>query len=119
MSARIARCPAKINLALHVAGRRPDGYHEIVTLFQAIDVWDALRAEPADELSLTVVDGKLDPGESNLVMKAARLLQDRAGVGPRVGARLTLTKSIPVGGGLGGGSSDAAGALLLLNALWG
>jgi 4-diphosphocytidyl-2-C-methyl-D-erythritol kinase len=100
-----------------VAGRRPDGYHEIVTLFQTIDEWDTLDGKPAADLQLAVSDPEL-AGEGNLVMRAARLLQDAVPDAAGRGARLTLTKSIPVRAGLGGGSSDAAGALLLLNSLW-
>jgi len=113
-----AMCPAKINLALHVAGRRPDGFHEIVTLFQAIDLWDALDGESADALTLTVSGSVIDAGESNLVLRAARLLKERVEAARSRGARLRLEKAIPVGAGLGGGSSNAAGALKLLNALW-
>ena len=117
MSEIRAECPAKINLALHVAGRRPDGYHQIVTLFQAIDEWDTLEGRPAADLRLDVSDPEL-AGEENLVFKAARLLQDLVPAAAGRGAHLSLRKSIPVRAGLGGGSSDAAGALSLLNALW-
>jgi len=118
MSALRAMCPAKVNLALHVAGRRPDGFHEIATIFQAIDVWDVLQGETAEALTLTVRDPALESGESNHVVRAARLLQDRVVKARGRGARLRLEKAIPVAAGLGGGSSDAAGALMLLNALW-
>lgn len=114
-----ARCPAKINLGLHVAGRRPDGFHEIVTLFQAVDLWDTLTVEPDAGLSLEVDDPTIPGDETNLVMRAARLLQSRVAAAAGRGARLRLSKSIPAGGGLGGGSSDAAGALVALDALWG
>jgi 4-diphosphocytidyl-2-C-methyl-D-erythritol kinase len=117
MSRVRADCPAKVNLALHVAGRRPDGYHEIVTLFQAIDEWDTLEGRPAPDLRLDVSDPEL-AGEGNLVIKAARLLYDAVPAAAGRGAHLSLQKSIPVRAGLGGGSSDAAGALVLLNALW-
>jgi 4-diphosphocytidyl-2-C-methyl-D-erythritol kinase len=114
------RCPAKINLHLEVRGRRPDGYHELRSLLVAIGIWDELVCEPAGEgsLDLTVLpEGAVESGESNLVIRAARALQRRYGA--RLGARLTLTKGIPVAGGLGGGSSDAAGALVGLSRLWG
>ena len=117
MSRLRATCPAKVNLALHVAGRRGDGYHEIVTLFQAIDEWDTLEGRPAADLRLEVSDPEL-AGEENLVVKAARLLQETVPAAAGRGAHLSLEKSIPVRAGLGGGSSDAAGALVLLNALW-
>jgi 4-diphosphocytidyl-2-C-methyl-D-erythritol kinase len=119
MSSLIARCPAKINLGLRVLGRRQDGYHEIVTLFQAIDLWDDLEAVEAEQLTLTVDDPSVPADESNLVLRAARLLQARVPGAVGRGAALRLRKRIPAGGGLGGGSSDAAGALLLLDALWG
>jgi 4-diphosphocytidyl-2-C-methyl-D-erythritol kinase len=111
-------CPAKINLGLHVVGRRSDGYHEIVTIFQAIDLCDVLEGEIADDLALEVGDDAVPAGETNLVVRAARLLGARVERARGRGARLTLHKAIPVGSGLGGGSSDAAGALTLLNTLW-
>jgi 4-diphosphocytidyl-2-C-methyl-D-erythritol kinase len=110
---------AKINLWLKVAGRRPDGYHLLDSLVAFADLADSLEAAPSDRLSL-VVDG---PGKAalsgeadNLVLKAARMLADRAGVAPR--AALRLTKCIPVAAGLGGGSADAAAALQALVDLW-
>ncbi len=111
---------AKINLDLRVLGRRPDGYHEIRTLYQSIDLNDRLTAEgaPSDELNLEVTPrGAVDTGGGNLVLRAARLLADHTGI--RKGARFNLCKRIPVGGGLGGGSADAAAALVLLDRLWG
>jgi len=118
VTALVARCPAKVNLALQVVGRRPDDFHEIVTVFQAIDLWDTLFAEPAETLTLTVDGDRVEAGEGNLVFRAARLLQAQCGPARGRGARLRLTKGIPVAAGLGGGSSDAAGALLLLTRLW-
>jgi 4-diphosphocytidyl-2-C-methyl-D-erythritol kinase len=114
-----ASCPAKVNLVLRVVGRRPDGYHEIVTVFQAVDLWDTLWAETADSLTFTVEGDAVESGESNLVVRAARLLQAECTQARGRGATLRLTKRIPVGAGLGGGSSDAAGTLLLLTRLWG
>jgi len=111
------RCPAKINLGLQIVGRRADGYHELRTVFQAIDLWDDLIARPARRLSLVCDDPTIPVGESNLVLRAARLLQQECGVAR--GARLALAKRIPAGGGLGGGSSNAAGALHVLSRLWG
>ena len=118
MSALSATCPAKINLGLSVLGRRADGYHEIVTLFQAIALFDTLRAENAPSLSLTCDDPALPVDERNLVIRAARALQEERPETRTRGARLRLTKRIPAGGGLGGGSSDAAAALVLLERLW-
>ena len=114
------RAPAKINLHLEVLGRRPDGFHEVVTLLQSIDVFDDLEAwsDPAGELTLEIrPDNAVAGGPDNIVLQAAHALQRHAGA--RRGARLRLTKRIPVGGGLGGGSADAAAALVLLDRLWG
>lgn len=113
----VARCPAKINLRLEILGRRPDGYHELRTLFQAVDLEDLLEIEPAAELSLAVDDPSLSSGEDNLAMRAARALAREVGMG-RPGARMRLRKAIPPRGGLGGGSSDAAGALAGLSRIW-
>jgi 4-diphosphocytidyl-2-C-methyl-D-erythritol kinase len=119
MSRLIARCPAKVNLGLRVLGRRADGYHEIVTLFQAIDLCDTLEADDAPGLSLAVDDPSVPTDDGNLVLRAAHMLQRRAPSTAALGAVLRLTKRIPAGGGLGGGSSDAAAALLVLSRLWG
>jgi len=104
-------------LALEVLGKRGDGYHEIATVLQAVDLFDRLTMETADILSLHADDPELPTDDGNLVMRAARLLQKAAGI--ENGARLRLQKRIPVAAGLGGGSSDAAAALLGLNRLWG
>ncbi len=111
------RVPAKLNLYLRVLGRRPDGYHELETLFERVDLADELTVEPADTLTLTCSDPSLSCGEDNLILQAARLLQREAGI--LAGARLHLEKRIPIAAGLGGGSSDAAAALTGLNRLWG
>jgi 4-diphosphocytidyl-2-C-methyl-D-erythritol kinase len=111
--------PAKINLHLEVLGRREDGYHELRTLMQSVDLRDRLEAEEAAEgvLSLEVVPfGAAPVGEENLVIEAARRLI--AAVAPRRGVRFRLEKRIPAGAGLGGGSADAAAALVVLNRLW-
>jgi 4-diphosphocytidyl-2-C-methyl-D-erythritol kinase len=110
------RAPAKINLGLEILGRRPDGYHEIRTILQAISLWDELTFEPADELTLEC-DRDLGPAEGNLVLRAARLLRDSGAAS--AGARVRLKKAIPVAAGLGGGSADAAATLIGLNRLWG
>ncbi len=119
----VVACPAKINLHLEVLGRRRDGYHELRTLFAAVGVWDTLVFEPAEgEVTLEVHPAGIVPvGEDNLVIRAARELQRRRGLGrgSPAGAHLTLLKRIPVAGGLGGGSADAAAALVGLNSLWG
>ncbi len=115
------RAPAKINVGLRVRGRRDDGYHEIESVFLAVDLADTLSARLREDgqLSLEVSPEGADApaDESNLVLKAARLLQQET-AGTR-GAVIGLTKRIPAGRGLGGGSSDAAAALVLLSALWG
>jgi 4-diphosphocytidyl-2-C-methyl-D-erythritol kinase len=113
----VLRTSAKVNLALEVLGKRDDGYHEIATVLQAVDLFDRLTVDPAETLSLKSDDPQLPTDDGNLVMRAARLLQKAAGVDR--GARLLLHKRIPVAAGLGGGSSDAAAALTGLNRLWG
>lgn len=112
--------PAKINLDLRILGRRSDGYHEVQTLLQTIDLIDDLRATTtsSDVLNLQVTPaGVVSTGDDNLIVRAAEALRQHAGV--KIGANLELTKRIPIGAGLGGGSSDAAAALVLLDALWG
>lgn len=109
--------PAKVNLTFEVLGRRDDGYHEVRTILQALSLADELTFEASDDLSLTVEPAGAAPLEENLVLAAARLLQREAGVS--AGAAIHLTKRIPMAGGLGGGSSDAATALLGLQRLWG
>lgn len=113
--------PAKINIYLHVTGRRPDGYHLLDSVFLFPDLADIIEAAPADDLTLAI-DGPYAgalAGEDlsdNLVMKAARILRSHSG--ERRGARLTLSKHIPVAAGVGGGSSDAVAALRALIGLW-
>ena len=114
-----AFAPAKINLALHVTGCRPDGYHEIDTLVMFADVGDVLTADADDILLLEVsgqFSGQVPRGTDNLVLAAAEALRSRTGA--TFGARLRLTKNLPAGAGIGGGSSDAAAALTLLNRIW-
>ncbi len=115
-SIRIA-CPAKVNLYLRVLGRRPDGYHELVTVMQPLSLADELTVSPASHLALECDNPELPGGEGNLVWQAA--LRFGEAVGRPVKVRCRLRKRIPVAAGLGGGSSDAAGALLGLNALAG
>lgn len=110
--------PAKLNLFLHVVGRRPDGYHRLQTLFRFLDHGDRLRIEPRADGAIRLLDPL--PGvseERDLCHRAARLLQVHTGC--RLGADIGLEKVLPMGGGLGGGSSDAASVLLALNRLWG
>ncbi|WP_324040999.1 4-(cytidine 5'-diphospho)-2-C-methyl-D-erythritol kinase [Aeromonas caviae] len=110
--------PAKLNLFLHVNGRRPDGYHELQTLFIFLNHGDWLEFEPipgSDQLTLSpAIPGV--PDEQNLIIRAARLLQNRL-ASPQ-GAHIRLEKVLPMGGGIGGGSSDAATTLVALNHLW-
>ena len=109
--------PAKLNLFLHVVGRREDGYHELQTLFQFLDLEDRIGLAPRDDGRIRRVSDH--PGiaeETDLVLRAARLLKDETGAG--AGVDITVEKRIPVGGGLGGGSSDAATTLLALDRLW-
>jgi 4-diphosphocytidyl-2-C-methyl-D-erythritol kinase len=110
--------PAKLNLFLHVTGRRPDGYHDLQTLFQLIDLADTIGITVRDDGVIERMGGPEGvPPDADLTVRAARALQ--AAVGTRLGATLRIIKRIPMGGGLGGGSSDAATALLALNHLWG
>ena len=111
---------AKINLDLRVLGRRSDGYHEVRTLLQTIDLADEIRAAeaPSDFLDLRVEPaGAVSSGSDNLMIRAAEALQRHTGV--EAGARLELVKRIPIGAGLGGGSADAAATLVILDVLWG
>ncbi|WP_027960807.1 4-(cytidine 5'-diphospho)-2-C-methyl-D-erythritol kinase [Halomonas halodenitrificans] len=110
--------PAKLNRMLHITGRRADGYHELQTLFQFLDHGDTLRLalRQDGEISLTP-DIAGVPHDQNLIVRAAHLLQSRHG--GTLGADIHLEKHLPLGGGLGGGSSDAATALLGLATLWG
>ena len=109
--------PAKLNLFLHVTGRRADGYHELQSVFVPVDLADTIDIE-------TRTDGRLERSgdivgapERDLCLRAARLLRERAGID--LGASIHVEKSIPAGSGMGGGSSDAATTLIALNRLWG
>lgn len=109
--------PAKINLFLHVTGRRPDGYHLLQTAFRMLDRSDTIGVHVRrDGVIARPNDIPGVPAETDLTVRAARLLQMRTGC--RLGADLRVTKNLPMGGGLGGGSSDAATVLLALNHLW-
>jgi len=110
--------PAKLNLFLHVTGRRPDGYHTLQTLFQFLDVGDDLRFDVTRDGHIARANSLPGvPEDRDLCVRAARLLQ--AASGSTQGAIIHLDKRLPLGGGLGGGSSDAATTLLALNELWG
>lgn len=109
--------PAKLNLFLHINGRRPDGYHLLQTVFQFLDRADLLHFRRRDDGIVTLFPELPGvPSEANLVVRAARLLQ--AETGCRLGADIRLDKVLPMGGGIGGGSSDAATTLLALDRLW-
>ncbi|MBY0570377.1 MAG: 4-(cytidine 5'-diphospho)-2-C-methyl-D-erythritol kinase [Burkholderiaceae bacterium] len=119
MTQRLLACPApaKLNLFLHVTGRRADGYHLLQTAFQLIDRCDTLDFEVRDDgqiIRSNDIPGV--PAETDLIVRAARLLQEKTGC--PLGANLSLHKILPMGGGLGGGSSDAATTLMALNRLW-
>lgn len=107
---------AKVNLTLEVLGKRDDGYHDIVSIMQTIDLHDSVSLSPSDDLTLVCDDPGL-AGDDNLAIIAARKLRDATGA--RAGADIRLEKRIPVTAGLGGGSSDAAAVLTGLNGLWG
>jgi len=115
--------PAKLNLFLYITGRRADGYHKLQTLFQFLDVGDTLEITPDNSGSITLLtplDGVAD--EDNLIVRAALALRaaaaDKGTLPPQAGARIALQKRLPMGGGLGGGSSDAATVLVALNHRW-
>src|SRR3989442_1234932 len=113
----VLRAAAKVNLALDVLGRRDDGYHEIATVMQAVDLSDRLVLEDADVLELRTTASDVPTDGTNLALKAALTLREMAGSSR--GTRITLEKRIPVAAGLGGGSTDAAAVLVGLNRLWG
>ncbi len=109
--------PAKLNLFLHITGRRPDGYHLLQTVFQFLSVGDELHFEPRADGQIRRVNTIASiPAEQDLAVRAALALQ--AATGSALGADIEITKNLPVGGGLGGGSSDAATTLVALNHLW-
>lgn len=108
--------PAKINLFLHVVGRRADGYHEIESVFAPVELCDLIDVEQRFDGRIEREGDLTGPPEADLAVRAARLLQAQAPAG--AGATLRVEKSIPVGAGLGGGSSDAATTLIALNRLW-
>jgi 4-diphosphocytidyl-2-C-methyl-D-erythritol kinase len=116
----VARAPAKINLALGVGPLRPDGFHELATVYHAVSLLDEVAVVPDDRVTVTVEGPESDrvPCDgSNLAVRAALLLAERTGVG--LGARIRIRKGIPVAGGMAGGSADAAAALVACDSLWG
>lgn len=120
MSPVTVRVPAKVNLQLSVGGPRPDGYHDIATVFQAVGLYDDVTALDGDHLTVSVEGEGADQvptDESNLVLVAARRLAEHTGVEAR--AHLHIHKGIPIAGGMAGGSADAAAALVALDRVWG
>ena len=119
MNSLVLPSPAKLNLFLHILGRRPDGYHELQTLFQFLDYGDTLTLTPRTDGRI-VLEHSLPgvPDEDNLVVHAARQLAATAGHATP-GVSIAVDKQLPMGGGLGGGSSNAATTLVGLNRLWG
>ena len=119
-SSVIARAPGKINLVLRVGPRRADGYHDLLTCFQAVDIWETVALSPADEFSIAV-SGDVKLGEipldgNNLAMKAVAAVARATGRTDAVA--ILIDKKVPVGGGMGGGSADAAATLIAINELW-
>lgn len=110
------RAPAKLNLGLEIVGRRPDGYHELVTIFQTIALYDEITVAAAPPGELTLAADPILGGEGNLILRSARALAAQSGC--TKGATLTLDKGIPVAAGLGGGSSDAATTVRALRDHW-
>jgi 4-diphosphocytidyl-2-C-methyl-D-erythritol kinase len=111
------KSPAKINLFLHIVGKRPNGYHELETVFQFLELADTLTFKPTQNDKIILKNQLADVAENdNLIIKAARLLQQKTQY--QCGVEITLDKKIPMGAGLGGGSSNAATVLLVLNKLW-
>ncbi len=110
--------PAKLNLFLRILGRRPDGYHRLQTVFQLLDWGDTVRLRVREDgrIHRSAADGYAVPEAQDLVVRAAKLLQKEANIGQ--GADIAVEKVIPLGGGFGGGSSDAATVLVALNHLW-
>jgi len=110
-------CPAKLNIFLYINGKRPDGYHELQTLFQFLDFGDWLHIKVRDDGKINLISSIADlKVEDNLIYRAATLLQQHTNT--PLGADLELDKILPIGGGVGGGSSNAATALVALNYLW-
>jgi len=117
LTSLVLPAPAKLNLFLHIIGRRTDGYHLLQTVFQFLDYSDEIRLELRPDQEIQRIEGGEDiPVETDLCMRAAQLLQHKTGT--TLGVNISLKKKLPIGGGLGGGSSNAATVLLGLNQLW-
>ena len=115
----VFKTPAKINLGLFILGKRPDGYHDLETLFQMVSLYDTVELEALEnKIELVCDDPKVPTDESNLMIRAARLLQEAVPGKAGLGCRMVLKKKIPMGAGLAGGSGNAAGVLMGLNRLW-
>jgi 4-diphosphocytidyl-2-C-methyl-D-erythritol kinase len=115
----VFKTPAKINLGLFIIGKRPDGYHDLETLFQMVSLCDTVELESLEnKVELVCDDSRVPTDETNLMTRAARLLQERFPDRSGLGCRMVLKKKIPMGAGLGGGSGNAAGILMGLNRLW-
>ena len=112
----VERAYAKLNLTLEVLGKREDGYHDLASIIQTVDLWDELEFEGGDGVEFECSDESLN-GTDNLVVKAAKVLHEA--VGRNLGAKIVLRKRIPIAAGLGGGSADAAATLRGLNRLCG
>lgn len=117
----LVRAPGKVNVSMRVGAVLPDGYHDVATAYQAVGLFEELRAERDTELSLgfsgPIFTGALPVDRTNIVLRAAHLLQAKSGF--RGGARMHVVKRVPIAGGMGGGSADAAAALVALDTLWG
>ncbi|GLI28262.1 4-diphosphocytidyl-2-C-methyl-D-erythritol kinase [Agromyces rhizosphaerae] len=114
------RAPGKINLFMRVGGLEPDGYHDVATAYQAVSLYEDVRAYPAEDISVAF-GGSIDTSglpvdDTNLAIRAARMLAAHAGVD--TGVHLAIDKHVPIAGGMGGGSADAAAALVACDALW-
>ena len=117
LSSLVFKSPAKLNLMLHITGRRDDGYHLLETVFQFIDLYDYLTFEITEDRSITRSGSRTTVDEvDDIILLAAKLLQSKYQVS--LGLRYSIEKHIPIGGGLGGGSSNAATTLMVLNKLW-
>ena len=115
-----ASAPGKINVAMHVGPFRDDGYHDVATVYQAVSLVEEVTATETDDITVSF-SGPIDSshislGESNLAIRAARAVADEAGI--TAGVRLEIVKNVPIAGGMGGGSADAAATLVAVNALW-
>ncbi len=124
MNKQLWPAPAKLNLMLHITGQRQDGYHELQTVFQFLNFADTLEFKLRSDDRIIRHSENFDvPEEEDIIIRAARLLRERylqkKSSVDKAGVDITLTKNIPMGAGLGGGSSDAATTLVALNKLWG